>query len=46
MNQSITYKVVCTKATCRYTETYQKNPGHPRCPKYGSIMIPKRVTGE
>jgi len=32
------YKVTCMKATCRYTESYERHPGSPKCPKCGSAM--------
>lgn len=35
---STTYQATCMKATCRYTEVYQRNPGAPKCPKCGSAM--------
>lgn len=36
---STKYKATCMKATCRYTENYDRNPGAPRCPKCGTAMM-------
>jgi hypothetical protein len=36
------YQATCMKATCRYTETYQVNPGAKKCPKCGTMMMAKK----
>jgi len=36
------YQATCRKATCRYTENYQTNPGIRKCPKCGFSMMTKK----
>ena len=38
---SNTHQAACMNASCRYTETYQRHPVAPKCPKCGTSMIVK-----
>jgi ssDNA-binding Zn-finger/Zn-ribbon topoisomerase 1 len=37
------YQATCMKSGCRYTETYQVNPGARKCPKCGTSMVVKKA---
>jgi ssDNA-binding Zn-finger/Zn-ribbon topoisomerase 1 len=38
----MSYQATCTKAACKYTESYKINPGMRKCPKCGSAMTAKK----
>jgi ssDNA-binding Zn-finger/Zn-ribbon topoisomerase 1 len=37
------YQATCMNVACRYTESYQVNPGARKCPKCGKPMIAKKI---